>query len=209
MTAPLVDGARLHDPRPVDVATYLASLPAGLDSYPECTAKVALARAFVERLERAFPVSSLDAGLRASVDQPVSAWMSEAASTAVFLAARPMFKSDEEFLRWVADGDRELLSSPLYRALFWLVGPTRVLRTGAERWARFHRGTTLRIEDAQAGEVRARLTFPRGLFPPLAIEAYARSFQIALELAGASPCTCTVESHTPLDATFVARWSAR
>lgn len=190
----------------MDVASYLAGLPAGLASYPECQAKVAVARSFVERLEQHSPELRLDPDLRAAVEGPVSAWLPETASTAIFLAARGAFAGDEPFLRWVEDADRELLSGRLYRALFWLVGPKRVLRAGAERWERLHRGTTLHLEHMGDHDARARLTYPYGLFPPLAIAAYAGSFRVALELAGAARCACSVHEQTPTHALFVAHW---
>lgn len=193
--------------RAMDVATYLARLPAGLDSYPEATAKVALARAFAERLRRDFPGFRLDPVLLGPLDRPVSGWIPETYNTATFLAARSAFDDDETFLSWVADADRELLSGPLYRMLFWLVGPKRVLRSGAERWGRFHRGSTLAIEPVGEREVIARLGYPRELFPPLVNRAFARSFRVALELAGAASCSCEVTEQTPTEASFLARWS--
>ena len=109
---------------------YLAGLPAGLDSFPECLAKGSVLRSTlvqqpVERLATRLPAS-----LRPLVtDPPVdSEWMSEVKFVAIYHAVSDLQGlSDDEVLSWARERNRALFRNPAYRILMAVSSPATSL----------------------------------------------------------------------------------
>jgi hypothetical protein len=185
---------------------YVDSLPAGLASHPQCEQKASILREAVtgidvDALARALP-DELAALVR--VPPPVSNWVSEVKATAILLASVTACfgASEERFLDHVRMGNVRMLSSPLYRALFLVVSPARVLRGMSARWSALHRGTSfVAVEDRTF-----RLTFPERLMPPQVCRMRCVSMEVALALASATEPHVELVEVSDTHATFVARW---
>src|SRR3954447_26575263 len=128
--------------------SYLEALSAGLDSHPDCHHKASITRQVLER----FPTDKLPplpAPLQELVDAPPpsSLWIPEVHATALFLAiCDAHFESDDDYVRFSLDFNRELLRGPLYRVLMFMASPTRLVPFVGRQWGALHRGSTLAAE---------------------------------------------------------------
>jgi uncharacterized protein (TIGR02265 family) len=190
------------------MTAYVESLPEGLDSLRDCQQKASILRQFVGRPHASALAKALPAELRGLVEAPPPAteWISEVKATAIYLALRDVMGSDEAFLEYTYEMNRRLLSGPLYRVLFALVSPERVIKGAASRWSQLHRGTELRTEALSPPRVRFRLVSPIGLVPEVLARAYGGAYRVAIELAGARAVDVTIESAGPTGYTFALRW---
>jgi hypothetical protein len=200
---PTADLARRY-PR---LAAYLAALPAGLDSYPECQTRGTLAAEFaadVSRGARDLPheVAQLFAA------QPAT-WIPEAQLAATILAvADHAGRGDDEHAEWVREKNRAVFRGVVYRSLMAFFTPAGLLEKASSRWESFHRGTALGVERLADRHVRARLEFPPHLVSgPLLPRAYGAAMQAALEHSRAKTATLEVEDVGATWVTYRARWT--
>jgi hypothetical protein len=192
------------------VAGYLARLPAGVDSHPECVAKAALLRrALGQRPLSRDHVSTLPKALRELVACPPldgetvpDVWLA-----AVLLAIADVYQmSDPEYLDWIRELNSSMFNT-LFRLLMKVVSPEHLVRRAAERWKVFHRGSSLAIVEVTRGRCVAQLEFPHLLFHGLALRQFAPVFEAAIQM-------CDPRGRVELgafDATqalFIARWRA-
>jgi hypothetical protein len=187
---------------------YVASLPGGLDAYPEAQAKGALVRSVL--LDHPIEVlRALPAPVRGWVTDPPldNVWVSEARFCALIHAiAEARGWREQATLDWCRERDRDLLSGPLYRILMLAATPEAMLRHAPTRWAAFHRGSTLTFAGFADDGARASLAFPKGLFDPLLLKAFSGSFHVALDLAHARKPAVEIEASGDGFARFLARW---
>jgi hypothetical protein len=187
---------------------YLAGLPAGLDSYPSCQAKGSIFRAMVEGT--GLEPGALPAPLRPLVVEPPipSDWLPEAHLGALLLAAADRLGLDDQrFFAWARARNRALFEGTLYRALMALVSPERLARFAPMRWRAFHRGTSLELGRVDDEGLRARISFPPGLFDGQLLIAYTAAFAAALDAAGAREVDVAIEEIAATSAVYRARWS--
>ncbi len=178
----------MADAGALTVESYLASLPAGLDSYPDCQQKASVFRVFLAGIRPESFSARLPPTLAtlATSPPPVNLWLPEVHAHAVFIAAREAaFADDEAYERFAYRQNAALLESPLYSILFKFVSPERVIRGAPSRWGHFHRGMTLVPEMSEPGRAALRLQASPGLLPPLLARCYGTAFRAALEAAGA------------------------
>lgn len=188
---------------------YLARLPQGIYSYPEMRQKASAVPAFLEGVR----LTDLD-GLPAEIQDvirrppPVSVWIPEVHCSCLFLAIRERcFSSDADYVAYLRDVNKKLLSGALYRALFAMVGPKTVVKGAADRWGKFHKGSVLDVtlgEDGKSAEVR--LTSPEHLFPERIADNYAISFETAIGLASGGDAQFSMVEHTPTLAVYRGSW---
>jgi hypothetical protein len=100
---------------------------------------------------------------------------------------------------------RALLRAPLYRVLFAVLSPERLLNGAAQRWHAFRQGTELVTLEKGRGFARLELTFPPGLHSDLTLYLLAAAFEAAIDCTGARENTVDV-SRGPGVATFSCRW---
>ena len=174
---------------------YLASLPEGARSFPECQADAGLvlglsARGVLEGLALAPEVRDALGSARDGH------WLPEIVHVAVLLALRDARfggpAGDDALIEWV-----EGISRPLAVPAAGEGGPgdaAAAVRAAPEVWARFHRGT--RLEVAQLGERAADLLYrhPDGIFPPVVLEWRRRVLLAMLAGAGAVTPSATLEA---------------
>jgi hypothetical protein len=190
---------------------YVAGLPAGLDSFPECLAKGSVLRSTLAQQPVERILASLPEPLRLLVsDPPVdSEWLSEVKLAAIFHAVVDVRGYGEsEMLAWARDRNRVLFRNPAYRILMAVSSPATLLRGATMRWSNWHRGSSLEIEGIVDVGVRGLLRFPPGLFDDLMLQAFGEAFGAAMELARARDPVTRIEVLEPGVARFLVGWTA-
>lgn len=188
---------------------YLASLPAGLDSFSDCLAKGSVLRSCLIQQPVEEIAARLPAPLRPLVtDPPVdSEWLSEVRFVAIYYAICDVRGySDAELRVWARDRNRALFRNPAYRILMAVSSPGTLLRGASMRWSNWHRGSSLEIEGILDEGVRALLRFPANLFDATMLEVFGEAFVAALELARAPSPAVRVELAAPGLARYLVSW---
>lgn len=149
---------------------YVESLPAGLDAYPETVIKGSMARGMIELRPENFDAARLPAPIKALFDNPplVSDWFPEAKLVAMSCAMREgFFESDEQYIAWVRQGLHKVFSGPLYRVVFALISPTRLVKSSTRRWGALRRGTQRELVELNENGNLGRVRYPAGLYNEL------------------------------------------
>lgn len=191
------------------VESYLASLPRGLSSYPECMHKgdplrVWLQRSPTREVARLVPpaVAALLDG-----DRTLPPWVPEVHANVLYLAMRQAhFADDAAFLTHARECNRAVLETPVNRVLFWAAAPRSILRAAGLRWGSLHRGSAIDVRFGQDSTASVVLSFPRGLFPELVLRGNATGFVLAMENAGGRDVQIEVRAVAPTRALFTGRW---
>jgi hypothetical protein len=161
---PLNDDPPWEASRYPRTARYLAQLPAGLASFPECEAKGSVVRK-VHEFSR-MPLAGLPRPLQHQLDAPESAttWVPQCHTLALILAmveSRGLAGAQES--AWIREAATHLFSSPMYQILMWAATPRMVFKAANVRWRAFFRGNTL-TSHVEAREATVYLDAPTGLF---------------------------------------------
>ncbi|MBL4688653.1 MAG: hypothetical protein JKY37_28960 [Nannocystaceae bacterium] len=192
-------------------AAYIAALPDGLESHPDCRAKASLYRTVVD----GSALSTADAAelpqvLRTLVVEPalVSSWISEVHSHALMLAVYDrQFGDIEAFAQHAYLRQRELFAGPLYAVAFKLVSPALLIKTAALRWRLFHRGgMSFRSQDITADQARVRLEYPEGVYEPVLRRALCEALRAALDLSTGGGARVEVQDASARHTIFKVRW---
>jgi hypothetical protein len=194
---------------PSKVEEYLASIPGGIDGYPECMHKGEPLGVWLDGSPTAglvevvpTPVAEL---LRARDSLPV--WVPEVHATVIYLAMREAhFASDAAFLEHAARVNRGVLETPLNRVLFWVASPRSILRGGSVRWGSLHRGSTIEVRTPNESSAELTLRYPPHLLPKLIVLGNGTGFKVALENAGAQEIEVSLRAYEPTHAVFYSTW---
>lgn len=194
-------------------ASYIAELPEGLASFPECRVNVRVhetIRADFPDLGREpglpRPLADFFAGRRTKGD-----WFPEVVGNAIYLMIRDAaYTDDEQFLAWNQRNIDRLVRAPFYRALMVLLSTSFVVMGASKRWALFHRGTTMESEPiATAGDrltFRAKLHFPPGLFTHLMLQQHRATFLAVLAASRAGEPEVRLDLVERDRAEYIASW---
>jgi len=203
-------GARITTDAMTRIERYLFALPAGFASHPECQHKFATIRDFIAGtplLERLDVLPPQVAELVRN-PPPVTAWVSEVVANCIFLGIREACcESDEDYYTFSAERSRQMMRRPMYKLMFALITPRRVVKGAGWKWTQFHRGTTMTgalDEDGRGGTLEVR--FPPGLMSPIAAGGYAGALRAAFELSSSTPVTLEIEDTRPGSFRYRARW---
>lgn len=192
------------------VATYLARLPRGLASYPQCLAKGALANKVRHALPAELDPEGFAPELRGVVRGELldSSWYPEVHHTALMLGIREQLFDGREapFLAWVKSSNLELFRSRLYMRLMKVLSPEQLLRRAAVNWSQFHRGTRIEPGAFREREAELRVNFPAHLVDFEVASAYASAFEAALVFNGEDDARVEVGEVTGITVSFRARW---
>ncbi len=189
------------------VAEYLAALPDGLRSYPECASKATLLRSALEghdlSAERALPAEIVE--LIRDVP-PVSVWVPAVAVNVVFHAVCDLYYPTEAaVLEWSRERTRRMAKNPLYRGVLRLGGPRALIRIATKLDRMFQRGTHISA-DIERGAATVRLKHPPHLVSPLNQRSNIGMFEAMVEITGGADPRCEVTDAGPEGATFCVTW---
>lgn len=177
--------SRVDPARHPALAHYLAGLPHGLDSHPECAAKASLTRQILAArpLELADDLPSVLLDLAAH-PPPTSAWIPEVHHRALLMLLYDQeFRSLEAYERFTYEMQLRLWSSRLYAVLLRWTSAPRLLSSVSQRWAQLRRGTTLRCERIEEAGATAVLEFPQGLYDEIGIVGVTAGFRAVMAMS--------------------------
>jgi hypothetical protein len=177
---------RSNDVEMPRTAAWLERLPRGLDSYPDCQVKGSLLRRLVKSQMLHPHAGDLPPRIRAWLETPplVSAWVPEVHLFAALHALRDLVFDDTALDDYVSAGIQRMISGPLYKIMFLVVSPKRLLQGIGRRWDQFHRGTTLDVGNDQGATLDAVVTHPPHMYSPTIQRVTAASFRTAVVAAG-------------------------
>jgi uncharacterized protein (TIGR02265 family) len=192
------------------VARYLELLPDGEASYPECQVKASVLRSSLDErpLGRDVP---LPPAVRALVDHPppVSVWVPEVHFNCTMLAVHEVHFApplDAGYLDWVYERNVRLFKTPLYRALFLVLSPERLLVGLEKRWASFRRGTELRLAWQAPRDIELHIITPPNHYPQLVVDGMAQALRAAVSCAGAKNVRVDGAPISPTTVSCRIRW---
>lgn len=197
------------DPRFTTLSAYLAALPAGLDSYPECRTKGAIVRSAIDDSDLGPAVELLPAPLAALVRErpPLTAWVPAVHSDAIFHAHCDLYaRTDRAMLDWTYLRSSRASSSKAYRHLLTVAGPRFLLRTGVRLHGFFQEGTDLVIPELEASRAVIVLSHPPHLHSRLNQLSNVALIRALVELTGGRDAVCDMVEHGPAGARYVATW---
>ena len=113
---------------------------------------------------------------------------------------------DAQLVAWVAERNRALTVNPDFKIMMTFVSPDRLLHFMGERWASWHRGSTIRVHDAGPGGGYAELRFPPRLFDRLGLDVLAAIYAVVFEQSQAPHARAVVTAATDDSATFHVSW---
>lgn len=193
------------------LARYLDQLPVGLDSYPECLARGAVARS---RLDGR-PIRDLTEGalppalLRYFREPPANtSWIPHVHMLSIALAIADWYRmSDEQYFQWAYQSNKQMLTGVIYRLLMSISSPALLLSLASARWSALHRGTILEVEDNADRKATVVLRFPPRLFDGFFVRSYGHIFKAVLELSNAKAVEWEVVEVTITTGRLHCRWS--
>ena len=191
------------------LAEYIARLPDGLDSYPECKAKGTMILTALEGHDLAPVTDHLPARVVELVRDPPSSglWVPGPMSDAIFYAVVDTFyPTQAEAFEWTRVRTRKAAQSKLYRALARVTSPKTLLRMANAAHGLFQRGTDL---EATYGtdEATLTLTHPPHLHGGLNHRVNCPMFEEILLGAGAGQARVEMVESTPERAVYEAKWT--
>jgi len=192
---------------------YLASLPNGLDSYPDALANIDVYENHRRRLAQHTERQSLPGPLGDVIFGSPKGWVSDVAGTCLPLLLRDVvFDDDAALMAFTQEGMAQLYSNPLYRTLMRVLSPSLILMGAARRWGTFRRGSSLAAQPLADTPGRRNyeltLTYPPGLYPPLLLDTVTVAFRTSVETGGAKQAAAFIKSHGGTSAVFGLSWAA-
>jgi hypothetical protein len=203
--------APVAPPPPKHLASYLAALPQGIDSFPDCVQKASVSREFL-RFMPSTGLGTVPAPVAALIQRPppASAWIPEVHVAALFLSVLDAHFSDEVgFIERSYVANKELLTGPLYRMLMFVASPLYLAKNVESRWNTFHRGITLVTDELPTdkhGTARFHLVYPANLLPAVLSRSYTTAFKAAIEAAGGREVNAAVVAWLPEQCQFSVSW---
>jgi hypothetical protein len=191
------------------IDAYLASLPRGIASYPECQQKGEPIEVWLRQSPTRDVARLVPPQVAALLDRsrPTPAWVPDVHANVLYLAMRQAyFADDAAFLAHARKCNRAVLETPMNRLVFWVAAPRAILRGTGLRWGSLHRGSSLEVRVARDSSGEVVLSYPRGLFPELVLRGNAMAFAVALEYAGGKDVDVQLRSVEPTRAVFTGRW---
>jgi uncharacterized protein (TIGR02265 family) len=189
------------------LSAYVAALPAGLASYPECVTKGALVRSILDEVD--LSDVPLPTELAAMVrERPLlTAWVSAVHADAMFHVYCDLHaRTDQAMLEWTYERSARVGRSQAYRHLLAVAGPRMLLRTSVRMHGLFQRGTE--IELAILGEKQAELvlTHPPHLHSRLNQLSNVALLRAVVDVTGGKETACEMTAHDARTARYVVRW---
>jgi hypothetical protein len=166
------------------MSDYLAALPDGLDSYPECTAAASMATFNKQARKVILPGEGVPPAIADMLTRRLldTEWVPEVHYHAMALAIADHHGIDAAgFKDFWFDVMKLIMASAPYRFMFRLLSGEQIVRASAARWRKFHRGPFELDAKADDGVARIVLTYP----PHLINEALALGYEGVFAAYGA------------------------
>ncbi|MAQ16193.1 MAG: hypothetical protein CMN30_15560 [Sandaracinus sp.] len=190
------------------LASYLAGLPAGLESYSTCQTKASLALSAMDGHDLASHADDLPDALAGFVREPPPAgvWIPATWSDGIFHAVCDLYYPTEAAMQqWTFERSTQLAKNPLYRGLLKAVGPTRMFRMGPRMNRLFQRGTTLANEIRDRSAV-SRMTFPPGLHDRVNLSSNVPALRAMAVITGGKGVKARMLEYSETHALYECTW---
>ncbi len=179
-------GARLEDlPR---TSRYLATLPAGLASYPDCVLKATYARAAQASLPDGFTAQDFPFELQGVLYHSPSDGdhVPEVHMVALMHAMNDLvFDSEDEMIDWAERGMIRMLDESPFRGFVAMTPPDRFPRSAQWVWKTLREGSTIEVLEEAPGLVRGRIEYPEHMFDEFYTRVIAGGFLAPYRLSKA------------------------
>ncbi len=187
---------------------YLAALPEGLDSYPECQTKGSLFRSALAGHD-VNELKGLPEVLHKHIHDPPPAglWIPAVHVIAtVHAICDRYYPSEQEVLAWGMRRTSTVAAHTFYRPLLRVSGPRVFFSMTARVNRLFQRGTSFDMEVNERGRSVARLSFPPYLHTRLSLLGTISLCNRVVELTGGTPLGTEMAELGPTFALFDCRW---
>lgn len=156
-------------------AAWLAGLPEGLASYPECET----AREYDDVLSRDYPLAARHPRLPASLAKAIrfetdkKGWVPDLYCLLhMHIVLDLYFKDEAAYLEQHLVWSRELIDHPLLRAATYCISPRLTMVALGAVWTRMSRGTSLTTREGPTPNSRyVTLSFPHHMYDAFNVEA--------------------------------------
>jgi hypothetical protein len=197
------------DPRSLPLsAAYIAALPRGLDSYPQCRVRTMVTRLTIERFPKllAHPGISDEFKERLRGALAEGEWMPETLGTTLRILTREVvFQNDAEYNDWTFEISSEVFKRPAYRVLMYVMSPSLVMLGATRRWKAFREGSKL-VANVRGNEGDIVLNFPPHLYTALVLEGFGQAFRASLVAARARNVRLALDDAQPESARWSVAW---
>lgn len=141
----------------------------------------------------------------------MSLWLPEVHFKAAMLALKdahfPGPAGRAAYRQWTFDLAARLFRAPLYRVMFLVLSPARLLRGYEARWHTFHRGgVEMRVVGSTDRSVRMRVTSPPHLYCEYGLIGLSTSIAAALDAAGGKNVRVEAAALSSGEAEIDGRW---
>ena len=190
------------------LSEYLGTLPAGMDSYPDCQAKGSMVVSALEGHDLSAELDALPPVLVELVRDPPppTRWIPLVWSEALFhVVCDSFYPGEEAVIAWTYRRTVAMARKPMYRRLASAAGPRFFLRLGAGVHQLFERGTSMKVSSGDR-RTRVRLTHPRHVHSTLNKVSNIGMFRAIIEITGGKNGVCTMTQCTPTGAAYDCSW---
>jgi len=194
---------------------YVSALPDGLSSYPQCQIKADVFRDLVNDFPNLADNPDVPESLRFHLTDTLHyTWQPEVIANTITLLIRDLvFASDREYLDWFRRYIARVFDKPFYRIVIHVLSTTLVVMGATDRWAKFHRGSTLQITEPvkKVGKrlsTKGKLSYPPNLFSGLLLDQICATYLAALDANRAEEPDVRIEKNDEIEAFFSASWKA-
>lgn len=186
---------------------YIAALPDGWASYPECAAKATLLHGALEMIPEDAR-GRLPVPLLARVAEPAlpTAWAPEVEMIAMVHAAVDL-RGAPALWDEVVQANVALFGRREYQPLVRTGDPARVIEQVSRSWRLFHRGTTFECLETAPGRAVLVHGYPPPLFPAIALRMRRASLEGVLLACGATGTDVHEEALAPGRTRYVVTWA--
>ncbi len=192
------------------LAEYLAKLPAGLGSYPDCRTKGILIRSSVKDVAPHASWATLPPALLEAIESPPlpTTWVSTVLTNAVhFVVADTYYPTPQALLDWNYARTFKASNSPMYRTLTRMAGLRNFLRGAVKVHGLFQQGTDISIDFLGETSARVLLEHPPYLHFGLTHLANEAVFAATLDAAGAQSSKVKMTESSARRAVFEVSWT--
>lgn len=149
-------------------SSYIDQLPRGLESYPQCEARLDAFREFLDQVPRSAWDERFAVAIEPHLSKGAKAWVPEVLCSTIIMMTRDQLDDEASLTAAVYDANVRLFRSPLFRGLMLVMSTTLVVMGAAKRWSAFHRGSELEITEWERSShhnvAHVELRHPPGLF---------------------------------------------
>jgi hypothetical protein len=197
-----------------NMSTYIAKLPRGLSSYPDCQLRANIHEDILSDFPKLADEDRLPKPVRDYLNNPNTGdWLREVVGNALILAVRDtQFETDEAFLNWCRKNMSRLFAKPLYRIVMNLFSTSLLIMGATKRWDTFHMGSQLLAKPAKKINGRLQtigiLTYPQNLFSGLVVPQLGATYLAALDANKAEEPLVEVREHSLTESLFFVSWKA-